>query len=102
LLTEIIFGIRKRRKFYGLALSHRRHRFGGERHHLHEVGVHPADAVGVALYILWPELYGLTIVLKHLDVSIAYAIWSGLGTALIAVIGILYFQEPLSALNHTL
>jgi small multidrug resistance pump len=36
----------------------------------------------------------LTLALKKIDVSIAYAIWSGVGTALIAVIGIAYFREP--------
>ena len=34
---------------------------------------------------------GLTIALKKLDVGIAYAVWAGIGTALIAVIGIIYF-----------
>jgi small multidrug resistance pump len=34
--------------------------------------------------------------LKKLEVSTAYAIWSGLGTALIAAIGILWFQESFS------
>jgi small multidrug resistance pump len=32
--------------------------------------------------------------LKRIDVSIAYAIWSGIGTAAIAIIGITYFREP--------
>lgn len=32
----------------------------------------------------------------HLQVSIAYAIWSGVGTAAIAVIGALMLHEPLS------
>jgi small multidrug resistance pump len=41
----------------------------------------------------------LTLVLKKVDVSIAYAIWSGLGTAIIAGIGILFFQESLSLLK---
>ncbi len=41
----------------------------------------------------------LTLVLNKIDVSIAYAIWSGLGTALIATIGIMYFKEPLNALK---
>ncbi len=36
----------------------------------------------------------LTLALKRIDVSIAYAIWAGLGTALITVIGIAYFKEP--------
>lgn len=34
--------------------------------------------------------------LKKLEVSTAYAIWSGLGTAVIAAIGIVWFQESLS------
>ena len=37
---------------------------------------------------------GLTLALKRIDVSIAYAIWAGLGTALITVIGLAYFKEP--------
>ncbi len=41
----------------------------------------------------------LTLVLKKIDVSIAYAIWSGLGTAIIATIGIMYFKEPLNLLK---
>jgi small multidrug resistance pump len=38
-------------------------------------------------------------VLKSIDVSIAYAIWAGAGTALIAVIGIIWLGEPASALK---
>ena len=34
--------------------------------------------------------------LKKLEVSTAYAIWSGLGTAIIAAIGIIWFQESLN------
>lgn len=41
----------------------------------------------------------LTFALKGIDVSLAYAIWSGIGTALITIIGILYFQEPLTLLK---
>ncbi|MCL6634761.1 MAG: multidrug efflux SMR transporter [Peptococcaceae bacterium] len=41
----------------------------------------------------------LTVVLKKIDVSVAYAVWSGLGTALIACVGILWFKEPLTALK---
>jgi small multidrug resistance pump len=45
---------------------------------------------------------GLTLmnmVLKRMDVSVVYAIWSGMGTALIAIIGILWFKEPLTAIK---
>lgn len=34
--------------------------------------------------------------LKTIDLSITYAIWAGLGLALIAAIGILYFKEPVT------
>lgn len=49
-------------------------------------------------------LYGLsfaslTFVLKKMDVSIAYAVWAGVGTALIFTVGILWFKEPLNALK---
>ncbi len=36
----------------------------------------------------------LTLALKKIQLSIAYAIWSGLGTVIIVVIGILWFKEP--------
>lgn len=32
--------------------------------------------------------------LKRLDLSVTYAIWSGVGMALAAMIGIAYFREP--------
>jgi len=41
----------------------------------------------------------LTLALKKLDISITYAIWSGLGTGLIAAIGFLYFKEPVTAIK---
>jgi len=41
----------------------------------------------------------LTLALKKIDVSIAYAVWSGVGTALIATIGVLWFKEPATALK---
>jgi len=40
------------------------------------------------------SLAALTLALRRIDVSVAYAIWSGLGTALIALVGIAYFKEP--------
>lgn len=38
----------------------------------------------------------LTFAIRNIDVSMAYAIWAGIGTALITVIGVLYFREPAS------
>jgi small multidrug resistance pump len=31
-----------------------------------------------------------------MDISVAYSVWSGVGTALIAAIGFFWFQEPLT------
>jgi len=41
----------------------------------------------------------LTLSLKRLEVSTAYAIWSGVGTLLIAFIGVLFFKEPLTIIK---
>ncbi|MDZ7966608.1 MAG: multidrug efflux SMR transporter [Nostoc sp. DedSLP03] len=35
----------------------------------------------------------LTFALKKLEVSIAYSVWAGLGTILVALIGIIWFRE---------
>jgi len=51
----------------------------------------------ILLFVFYASsLTSLTFALKKLDISLAYAIWSGLGTAIIAVIGTLYFKEPLA------
>lgn len=41
----------------------------------------------------------LALALKRLDVGVAYAIWSGVGTAIIAVIGWLVFNEMMTPLK---
>lgn len=41
--------------------------------------------------------YTLSIVLQYLPLGMSYAIWSGLGTALTAVIGITVFKEGLNS-----
>ncbi len=35
----------------------------------------------------------LTLCIKKLEVSVAYSVWAGLGTTLIAVIGMIWFRE---------
>ena len=37
--------------------------------------------------------------LKRFDLSFAYAIWAGLGIAIVSVVGILYFKEPVTILK---
>ena len=39
----------------------------------------------------------LTLSLKKIELSVAYAIWAGLGTAIIAGVGIVCFQENVSS-----
>lgn len=39
---------------------------------------------------------GLTLALKAIEVSFAYAVWSAVGTALVAAIGVVYFGESIS------
>jgi small multidrug resistance pump len=36
---------------------------------------------------------------KTMDLSVAYSIWSGLGTALTAAIGIYWFKEPATSMK---
>ena len=46
--------------------------------------------LGYALSVLL-----LAIVIRNIPVSVAYAVWSGVGTAGIAVVGVLFLQERL-------
>jgi small multidrug resistance pump len=41
----------------------------------------------------------LNLALRRLDVSVAYAVWSGLGTAIITAIGVFWFKEPVTAIK---
>jgi small multidrug resistance pump len=38
----------------------------------------------------------LTLAIQGIDMSIVYAIWSGVGTILVAIIGVLIFKESVS------
>lgn len=40
-----------------------------------------------------------TIIIRTLGLSVVYAVWSGVGTVLTALIGFLYFKEPATALK---
>ncbi|MEE9607590.1 MAG: multidrug efflux SMR transporter [Myxococcota bacterium] len=47
-------------------------------------------------------LYGLSFAclafaLKEIDLGLAYAVWAGLGTALVALVGFVYFGESITA-----
>jgi small multidrug resistance pump len=54
----------------------------------------------ILLFVFYTLSLGmLTLALKRIDVSVAYAVWSGVGTALIAAIGVLWFREPATAVK---
>ena len=49
----------------------------------------------VLIFVFYAASFAvLTLALKKIDVSVAYAVWAGAGTALIAVVGMLFFKEP--------
>ena len=48
-------------------------------------------------YVL--ALLGLALALKTLEVGIAYAVWAGAGTLLIAILGVIFFKESVSPLK---
>jgi small multidrug resistance pump len=56
----------------------------------------PSIAMGV-FYII--SFILLNLALKKINVSMAYAIWSGIGTALIAMIGFIWFKESMNAVK---
>ena len=44
-------------------------------------------------------LIGLALALRTMEVGIAYAVWAGVGTLLIAVLGVIFFNESISPLK---
>jgi small multidrug resistance pump len=50
----------------------------------------------LVLFFYALSIVALTFAVNRLDVSVAYAVWSGMGTALVAMIGIWFFQELLT------
>lgn len=38
----------------------------------------------------------LTLTLKHIELSVVYAVWSGLGTVIVSLVGIFHFGERAS------
>jgi len=58
----------------------------------------PLPSLGVVvLYAL--SFVFLAWVLKTIDLGVAYAIWAGLGTALVATVGFLAFGEAISSVR---
>jgi len=58
----------------------------------------PGPSLAVPIFYVLSAA-AVILALKRLDLSVTYAIWSGVGTALAAAIGVLYFREPLTTLK---
>lgn len=50
----------------------------------------------LVLFFYALSIVALTFAVNRLDVSVAYAVWSGMGTALVAIIGLWFFQESIT------
>src|SRR5262245_44184953 len=55
----------------------------------------PLPSLAVPVFYIFSAL-AVILALKRIELSTAYAIWSGVGTALAAMICITYFREPLT------
>lgn len=65
--------------------------------------------MSIGFTVLWPSIgvivsyllsfYLLSLSLKTIPLSLAYAIWAGSGTALTAIVGMVIWGEALSLLN---
>jgi small multidrug resistance pump len=54
----------------------------------------------ILLFVFYALSFTLmTVAVRRIDMSVSYAIWSGVGTALIALIGVGCFHETLSAVQ---
>lgn len=55
-------------------------------------------SVGVIVFYVC-SFAAVILALRRIELSVVYAIWSGIGTALTALIGIAYFREPLTLIK---
>jgi len=54
----------------------------------------------VLIFVFYALSFALnTVIIRTLGLSVVYAVWSGVGTVLTALIGFLYFKEPATALK---
>lgn len=51
----------------------------------------------LVFYLL--SLSALTFSLKKIELSVAYAVWGGVGTALVAIVGFVWFHEYVTTLK---
>jgi small multidrug resistance pump len=54
----------------------------------------------VLIFVFYAASFALmTVAVKKIDMSVSYAIWSGAGTATIALIGVFWFRESLTVMQ---
>lgn len=53
----------------------------------------------LSLSVYGLSFWVLSLTLRVIPVSTAYAVWAGLGTAAVAIIGLVFFKEPMTALK---
>lgn len=58
----------------------------------------PVPSILIFVFYLF-SFMALTLSLKRLEISVAYAIWAGLGTLLIAIIGAVFFHETMTLMK---
>lgn len=57
-------------------------------------------APAIGMFVAYALSFGLlSLALKEIEVSVAYAIWSAVGIVVISVIGIVFFQETVNILK---
>jgi small multidrug resistance pump len=57
-------------------------------------------APSVLIFVFYSScLIFLTLALRTIPVSVTYAVWSALGTAIIAAVGVICFQETVTPLK---
>ena len=58
----------------------------------------PLPSIGIFVFYC-SSIVSLTMAVKTIDISIAYAIWSAVGVAVIATIGAVFFHEQLTPMR---
>ncbi len=53
----------------------------------------------VAVISVMASLYLLSLAIKTIPLGVAYAVWVGIGATVVAVYGMMFFQEPSSGLH---
>lgn len=57
------------------------------------------SAAGVSCFIT--SIWLMAISLKHIEMGIAYAVWAAVSTAIVAILGIAFYQESISSFKLT-